>query len=247
MRACIEAPPDGHTLCSLSGDNIVLPEFLVKTLDFDLRGGVRPIAHLFYNPQMLVVSATLGARTLDEVAAAGKKRPGTFAYTSPSLTSQLFMEWFDRKHRLDAVSVPFRGGSDALGNLLSGSIQFLFTGAANFAPFIADGKIHPLVVDSPLRLSQYPDVPTLREAGFGGPLVRNYLGLMAPAKTPDALARLINARVNEIMNDPTFRQRHLIDRGLEPANGTIEDFAAYIASDRVASKQAVTDANLAPQ
>jgi tripartite-type tricarboxylate transporter receptor subunit TctC len=246
-RTCATAAPDGYTLCSLGGDNLVFPEFLVRDLGFNIRSDLKPIINLFFNPQMLVVTSALNARTLDEVAAAAKQRPKTLAFVAPAPLSRLFMEDFNRKHGLDIVNVPFRGGSDALGNLLSGSIHFIFTGAANFAPLIEDGKIYPLVVDSTKRLPDYPNVPTVREAGYTGAAVRNYLGLVGQAQMPDALVSQINAAVNTIMNDPTFRKRQLLERGLEPANGSPEDFAAYIAADRIESEKVVKEANLPMQ
>ncbi|MBM3606980.1 MAG: tripartite tricarboxylate transporter substrate binding protein [Alphaproteobacteria bacterium] len=179
-RACATAAPDGYTLCSLSGDNIVYPEFLVRNLGFDLRSGLQPVVMFFFNTQMLVVTAQLGARNLDEVAKAAKLRPNTLGFMAPAPTSRLFIEAFNRKHGLDMVNVPFRGGSDALNNLLSGSIHFVMTGAANFGPLIADGRFHPLAVDSTSRLADYPNVPTIREAGYTGAVTRNYLGLVGP-------------------------------------------------------------------
>jgi tripartite-type tricarboxylate transporter receptor subunit TctC len=225
----------------------VFPEFLVRDLGFNIRNDLKPVINLFFNPQMLVVTTSLNARTLDEVAAAAKLRPKTLAFVAPAPTSRLFLEDFNRKHGLDIVNVPFRGGSDALANLLSGSIHFIFTGAANFGPLIEDGKIYPLAIDSTRRLADYPNVPTVREAGYTGALVRNYLGLVGQAQMPDALVTQINAAVNAIMNDPTFRKRQLFERGLEPANGSPEDFAAFIAADRIESEKLVREANLPMQ
>ena len=169
------------------------------------------------------------------------------AFVAPAPPSRLFLEDFNRKHGLDIVNVPFRGGNDALGNLLSGSIHFIFTGAANFGPLIDDGKIYPLVTDATKRSAQYPNVPTMREAGYTGPLVRNYNGLVGQAGLSDNLVAQINAQVNEIMNEPAFRKRHLLDRGLEPANGSPQEFAAYIAKDRIDSEKVAREAKLPMQ
>jgi len=84
----------------------------------------------------------------------------------------------------------------------------------------------------------------MREAGYTGALVRNYLGLVGPGRLPSALAEQINAQINDIMNEPAFRKRHLIDRGLEPANGSVRDFETFIASDRTESEKVVREANL---
>lgn len=246
-RACADAAPDGYTLCSLSGDNLVYPEFLFRDLGFDIRNGLKPIVNLFFNPQMLVVTSSLKARTLEDVAAAARQRPKTLAYMAPAPPSRLFMEYFNRQYGLDIVGVPFRGGSDALSNLMSGSIHFVFTGAANFSSLIDDGQIYPLVIDTPQRLPQYPDVPTMIEAGYKGALVRNYLGLVGPGQLPDALVAQINAAVNDIMNDPAFRKRHLFDRGLQPANGSTAEFEAFLTQDRVESAKVVQEAHLPVQ
>jgi tripartite-type tricarboxylate transporter receptor subunit TctC len=243
-RACAEAAPDGYTLCSLSGENLVYPEFLVKELGVNLRTDLKPIANLFFNPQMLVVSADLKSRDLSSVVQVAKTMPRILAYTAPGPTGRLFMEDLNRRFGLDIVNVPFRGGSDSLSNLLSGSIQFVFTGAANFTGLIEDRKVYPLVVDSETRLSAYPDVPTVRESGFSGAWVRNYLGLAGPRALPGDLVDQINAQVNSTINDPSFRKRHLLDRGLLPANGSVKDFEDFLAVDRLNSEKVVRDAHL---
>ena len=129
---------------------------------------------------------------------------------------------------MNMVSVPFRGGGEAITALLNGSTPVLFSGGVNFPPLIRDGKIVGLVVDSPKRPPLFPQVPTLAEVGYPEKLNRNYVGLVVPAATPGAVIDRIYGEINAIMNNPTFRQQQLIDRAVEPIADTPLEFARFL-------------------
>src|SRR5262249_8643473 len=130
-RACAEANPDGYTICAFSPETLY-SDLFNRTVPYSAERDFVPITNLFFNTQALVVNSTLGVSTLDELASLAKAKPNTLAYMAPALPQQAFMEEFKRKHGTDLIIVPFKGGSEGVTSLLSGSVPIAFFGAANF-------------------------------------------------------------------------------------------------------------------
>ena len=244
-RACADAAPDGYTLCALSGETLVYSEFLYKNVPYDPRKAFAPITNLFFNTQALVANADLGVKSLKDLITLGKSKQ--LAFSAPAVGQRLFMERLIRDNGLNIVSIPFSGGGDAIAALLNGSTPILFSGGLNFPPLIRDGKIVGLAVDSPIRSPLFPAVPTLAEQGYPEKLNRNYLGLVVPAATPEALIARLHDDIVAVMNDPAFRQHQIIDRGLEPATDTPQQFAQFLDQDRASFEQILRDAKIKPQ
>jgi len=245
-RACAEAEPDGYTFCVLSNQGLVNSEFLYKNVPYTL-ASFSPVMNLFYNTQVIVANAGLGVRSLDELAALAKAKPGTLNYVAPGTFQRLFFDNFNKKHGTDLVGIPFKGGGDAVTGVLSGAIPIAFLGGANFAPYVQDGKVVALAVDATARSPLFPGTPTLIEAGVTDPMTRNYLALMMPAGTPPPIIAKVHADVAAIMNDPAFRKRQIIDRGLEPVGDTPEEFARFLQSDRALAGALAKSAGIQPQ
>jgi tripartite-type tricarboxylate transporter receptor subunit TctC len=246
-RACAEAEPDGHTVCILSGETLVYNEFLFKKLPYDPRKDFAPITNFFFNTQALVVSAALGVHSLPELAALAKAKPGTLAYVAPSIPLGLFFDRFNRQHGTDLVRIPFKGGGEAVSGILSGTTPIAFFGLANFIEHLRGGTLVGLAVDGAARSPLFPDIPTLRELGYTEDITRQYFGLVAPAATPRPIIARLHDAIVGIMNEPEFRQRNLIDRGIEPIGDTPDAFAQFLAQDRVLSERVVKEAGLQPQ
>jgi tripartite-type tricarboxylate transporter receptor subunit TctC len=244
-RACAESPPDGYTLCALSGETLVYADFLYKNVGYDARRDLAPVTNLFFNTQVLVAHASLGIKSLKELPAVAKARP--LAFVTPAVAQRLFLERFNAQNGIDIVNVPFRGGGEALTGILNGTTQIAFFGGANFAPLIAEGKLVGLAVDGQARSPLFPQVPTLQELGYTERLNRNYFGIVVPAATPNPLVQQINRAIVEIMASPEFRQRHLIDRALEPIGDTPEEFARFLEADRDDFRRVTEQAKIAPQ
>jgi tripartite-type tricarboxylate transporter receptor subunit TctC len=246
-RACAEAAPDGYTLCIIPGEPLVFNQFLFKSLAFDPENGFEPITQLFFITQALVVSAALNVRTLPELIALSKAKPGTLSYSTAAVPLGVFIERWKKDTGADLVRVPFRGGGEAVTALLSGSIPVGFYGIANVRAQLEGGTVIGLLVDSDKRSSLFPDIPTIAEGTgmtFAG---RSYFGLLAPARTPKPIVVRLQQAVARIVNEPGFRDRNLIERGLEPVASTPEEFARFIRQDRVASEQIVKESGLQPQ
>jgi tripartite-type tricarboxylate transporter receptor subunit TctC len=245
-RACAEAPPDGYTLCIIPGEPLVFNQFLFKNLAFDPENGFEPITQLFFITQALVVSAALNVKTLPELIALSKGKPGTLSYSTAAVPLGVFIERLKRDTGADLVRVPFRGGGEAVTALLNGSVPVGFYGIANMRSQLESGAAIGLLVDSDKRSPLFPGIPTLAESGQKL-LARSYFGLLAPARTPKPIISRLQAEVARIVADPGFRDRNLIERGLEPVASAPDDFARYIRDDRAVSEQIVKESGLQPQ
>jgi len=157
------------------------------------------------------------------------------------------MDNFNKENGADLVRVPFKGGGDAVNGVLSGATPVTFLGVGNLIPHLQGGTMTGLVVDGERRSPLFPDIPTLREIGYRGPLTRSYFALYAPSGTPAALITRIAADVRQIAGEGAFRDKHLIARGLEPVLDTPQEFAQFLARDRAEAQRVVKDAGLQPQ
>ena len=149
-RACAEAPPDGYTLCIIPGEPLVFNQFMFKTLAFD-PAAFEPVSQLFFITQALVVSAKLGVKTVPELAALSKAKPGTLNYSTPAVPLIVLMERLKREAGIDMVRVPFRGGGEAVTALLSGTTPVGFYGLSNVRSQLEAGTVTGLMVDSGKR------------------------------------------------------------------------------------------------
>jgi tripartite-type tricarboxylate transporter receptor subunit TctC len=245
-RTCAESAPDGYTICFLSNQGLIANEVLYKKLPYS-RDSFSPIMNLFYNTQVIVVSSALNVKTLGELAALAKAKPGTLNYIVPGTFQRVFFDRFNKRYGTDLVGVPFKGGGDALTGVLSGITPIAFIGGANFAPYVQEGKMVALAVDSVARSPLFPDTPTLTELGYPDDMPRTYLTLMAPAGTPRDIIAKVHDDIAAIMNEPNFRKRHVLERGLEPVIDTPEAFARFLDNERKSMRDLVKEAGIEPQ
>jgi tripartite-type tricarboxylate transporter receptor subunit TctC len=246
-RACSEAPPDGYTICILNAEPIAYNQFLLKNMPFDPEKGVQPVTNLYHLIQTLVVNAQLNIKTIDELIALSKAKPGTLNYVTAAVPLALYMETLKKEQGADWVRVPFKGGGEAVNAVLSGSTPIALIGEGNVIGQIRAGTMTPLVMLNNIRSPNFPDVPTLAETGYTGPPSRSWYGLFTPAGTPRPIVDKLANAVAAIVDDPTFRERHLSARSLVPAINTPEQFAAEIRKDRALAQEVVRAAGLEPQ
>ncbi len=246
-RACAESAPDGYTICLLSGNALSYNEFVLKQMPYDPHKDFALISNMFFNTQALVAEARLNVKNLQQLAALAKSKPKTLSYFAPAIPLYLYMEHFNKEYGTDLIRVPFRGGGQATAAILSGTTPVAFFGLANFISHIKAGKMVGLALDSAKRSPLFPDIPTLAELGYRGDLTQVYFGLVAPAGMPKAMIARLQTEIAKIMNEPKFRERNLIARGLEPIADTPEQFAQFLAKDRAAAKRIVKEAGLQPK
>jgi tripartite-type tricarboxylate transporter receptor subunit TctC len=245
-RACTEAPPDGYTICILNADNAAYNRHLFKNLPYDPEK-LTPIVNLFHLIQVLVVNGDLKVKTVDELVALSKAKPGTMNYLTASLPLVVYMESLKREKGADWVRVPFKGGGEATNAILSGTTPIGLIGLGNVLPLINQGKLGALVLVNNVRTPQLPNTPILTDLGYNGPPSETWYGLFAPAGTPRPIVDRLNREVARVAMEPGFLKRHIIDRSLVPAVGSPEDFAAEIRKVRAVAAQVVKDAGMEPQ
>ena len=246
-RACTEAPPDGYTICILNAEPIAYNQFLLKSMPFDPEKGLQPVTNLYHLIQTLVVNSQLGVKTIDELIALSKAKPGTLNYLTASVPLALYMETLRTEKGADWVRVPFKGGGEAVNAVLSGSTPIALIGEGNVIGQIRAATMTPLVMLNNIRSPNFPAVPTLAETGYTGPPSRGWYGLFTPAGTAKPIVDKLAKEVAAILDDPAFRARHLSARSLVPAANTPEEFAAEIRNDRALAHQVVKAAGLEPQ
>jgi tripartite-type tricarboxylate transporter receptor subunit TctC len=245
-RACAEAPSDGSTICNLPNAALTYNQFLFKRLPYDPER-FEPITNPFFNTQLMVVSTALSARTLDELAALSKAKPGTLSYTVPSDPLSVFMDRWKATTGADMVRVPFKGGGDSVNALLSGTTPVAIFGIGNWLPHIAAGTVRPLMIDGDHRSPLVPDVPTIRELGYDADMTQTYFGLVAPPGTPQTIIEAFYEQFAAIGRDPEFRRKRLIEVGLEPVFDTPQHFARFLKEDRARAGRIAKAAGLVQQ
>jgi tripartite-type tricarboxylate transporter receptor subunit TctC len=246
-EACAHAAPDGYTICILPPETLAYNQYLFKSIPFDPAKDFAPITNPFFTTQVLVVNASLKVHSLAELAALSKAKPKTLSYTAASIPLIAFMDRWTKATGADIVKVPFRGGGEAVNGVLGGSTPVAFFGLANWLSFIKNGTVTALAVDSKARSPLLPGVPTLTELGYGANLTRLYFGIVAPAGTPQPIVHKLYEEFATVGRDAEFRQKHMIDVGLEPVFDTPEEFGAFLKEDRDASARIVKEAGMGPQ
>lgn len=245
-RACAESPPDGYTICVISSEPIVYNQFLYKSLPFNPEKDFEPITNLFVNTLAFVAHSSLKVKTIPELLALAKSKPGTLSFGTFSFPLAVYMDKLNKQQGTDIVRVPFRSGNEVVNAVMSGSSPVAILGLANMIPQIQSGHITALAVNANKRSPLFPDVPTLKEA-MGEEYPMTWFGLFAPVGTPRPIINLLAAEVARITSDPTFMQKNYIDRAVEYAVNTPEEFAKFIVQDRARAAQVAKESGEQPQ
>jgi tripartite-type tricarboxylate transporter receptor subunit TctC len=243
-RACQDSEPDGYTICIINADPMIYNQFLIRDMPFDPEHGLQPITKLFDLIHVMVVNANLKVKTVDELIALSKQRPGTLSYLTPGAPMVLYMETLKRERGADWVRVPFKGGGEAVNAILSGFTPIGLFGEGNVIGQIRAGTMTPLVMLNNIHSPNFPQVPTLKETGYDGPPSRGWYGLFAPAGTPRPIVDRLAKEVAAIIAEPDFAQTQLKDRSLVGATSTPDAFAAEIVADRKVAEQVVKAAGM---
>ena len=243
-RACQDSAPDGYTICIINADPLIYNQFLIKDMPFDPEHGLQPITKLFDLIHVMVVNAELKVKTVDQLIALSKEKPGTLSYLTPGAPMVLYMETLKKERGADWVRVPFKGGGEAVNAILSGFTPIGLFGEGNVIGQIRAGTMTPLVMLNNIHSPNFPQVPTLKEAGYNGPPSRGWYGLFAPAGTPRPIVDRLAKEVAAIIAEPDFAQKQLKDRSLVGATSTPDAFAAEIVEDRKVAEGVVKAAGI---
>jgi tripartite-type tricarboxylate transporter receptor subunit TctC len=244
-RTCADAPPDGYTFCILPTEAILFNPVLFPNANFDPKARLAPITRLYDLTQVVAVTGALKVKTLDDLIKYTKAHPKTVNYMAPSLAKVAFMEELNKKFGTDFVRVPFKGGGDAVNNMLSGTTQVAIFGIGNLVQLMKAGKIAGLAVDGEQRSPLEPSIPTFKDVGY--PVKgTTFFGLYAPMGTPKPIIDRLYKEVHKIASKPEFQKRHLIARGLTPVLSSPEEFAKNLDVERVDAIEIIKSSGLYP-
>jgi tripartite-type tricarboxylate transporter receptor subunit TctC len=246
QQAVATAAPDGYTIMIHSSSHTVSPSTFAK-LPFDTVGdftGVTPIASL---PNALVISPSKNIKTLKELIAAAKAKPGSinFASAGQGSATHLNAEKFKLAANIDATNIPFKGSAEAVTEVLAGRVDYYFSPIAPVIGQIKDGQLLALAVGSPKRAAALPDVPTTSEAGVPGSEFNFWIGMMAPAKTPREIVNRLHDEVAKALASPEVKERFL-KLGADAWTLKPEQFDAYIKEEIASNAKLVKAAGLTP-
>lgn len=226
-----KAIPDGHTFLINSSAHTITPALYHK-LSYDAARDFMPVVPLGVSPQVLVTSPTKGYTTLGSFIAASKAKPGAFNFSSVGLGTATHMaaERFRVSAKLDATHVPFKGGGEAMSEVMAGRVEFFFGPVGLVLPNVREGKLIALAVNSTKRSSALPDVPTTREAGLTDAEYPFWFGIFVPSKTPRAAIEKLNRETVAALKAPKVRDR-LATLGVEPMIMTPREFGTYVEQE----------------
>jgi len=229
LKAVMSAEADGHTLLFTNTPTHVIAQVVSKGFTYDPLKDFVPIVTVGSTSLVLVVPASLPANNLREFIAYAKANPGKLNVgfgqgTLPHLVG----EAFKLATATDIASIPYRGGAQAITDMLGGRIHMNLGAGATLVPLIREGKIKALAVTSPRRSVDLPDVPTMAESGLPDLTTVTYYGFFGPAGTPADVVARINQDINESLKTPELRAA-MVRVGFEPTGGSPQDFALLIA------------------
>ena len=227
-----KAPADGYTLLLGTTGTLASAPSLIPNLGYDPTRSFAPISQLTNGVFLVVVNASLGVDSLQELIALARAKPGQLAFGSGGNGHPLHIagEMFKAAASVDLLHVPYKGTAPALTDLLAGRTQVIFEQSAALLPHIRTGKLTALAVAGPTRLSQLPDVPTSAEAGLPGYEVSAWFALVAPADTPREVIARLNGEIRRGLATREL-QEALARHGIDPVTGSPEELAALIVAD----------------
>ncbi len=243
-----KAPADGYTIL-LAPAPFVITQYAYPKLPYDSRKDFTPVTLLVTNPLVAVVNPTrLPVKTFAEFVAAVKKEPGKIPYGTPGNGSlpHLAVELFGVQSGTSALHVPYKGGGPAVVDLVGGQISFMFASPLEVMPHVKAGRLLTLGVTSDKRVSYWPDVPTLKEAGYKEYEAYAWFGVVAPAATPRDIIAKLNADIVAVLKSPDVSER-LAAQGADVAATSAEEFGRFLAAEHVRWSAAVKAANVTVQ
>ena len=229
--AVAKAAPDGYTLVMISTAHVISPH-LYKQMPYDPLKDFTPVMKLAEGPYVLVVHPSLPAKSVGELIALAKAKPGSIDYASSGNGSaqHLVGALFTTMAGVNLNHVPYKGSNQAMNDVIGGQVKVSFVGVPNALPNLNSGKLKALGVSTGKRYAELPDVPTIAEAGVPGYDATIWLGLLAPPNTPREIVARINADITRILSTAEARKL-MASAGVDVATSTPEDFARLMAAE----------------
>lgn len=246
VRSLIDSPADGYTLM-LTANAISANASLYQPPPFDPERDVAPISLVGRVPVVIATSGSSTYTSVSKLVAAAKATPGMINYATPGngSTPHLAFELFARAAGVSLSHIPYRGGAQAITDVLGGQLPLVAINALEALPHHNAGKLHVIAVMSPTRAAILPGVPTIAESGYPGFESSVWYGFIAPAATPKAILAKLHAEVQKALASPEVKER-MDSVGGEVLPGTTEKFGELIHSERIRYEKLIREANLKP-
>jgi tripartite-type tricarboxylate transporter receptor subunit TctC len=244
-EAAAKSAPDGYTLVMAVSSAFGINPGLFPNLPYDVMRDFALISNVVMTPQTLVVPGNSDVKSVKELVALAKAKPGALNYGSlgSGSTSHLTMELFRSTAGIQLTHVPYKGSPPAYTDLFSGNIQLMFDAIPAVLPHAKSGKLRALAVGSSTRSPFLPDVPTVAESGYPGFEAVGWIGIAAPAKTPEAILDKINAEIARSLATADVKER-LASLGVTPAADSRSHFTGFVRSEIAKWGKLIRDAGI---
>ena len=242
------AVPDGYTILGGTISSHAINVSLYAKMPYDPEKNFAPITLIGSLANVLAVNADSPIRTVQELIAEAKAKPGalTFASSGAGTSQHLAGELFKRLAGVEITHIPYKGSAPALQDLIGGHVSMVFDNVVAVAALIKSGKVRPLGVTSLKRVQAFPDVPTIAESGLPDYEVVSWQGIFAPAGTPPDIVKRLNEEIVRILRMPDVVER-MDTLGLEPVGNTPDEFAKFQRAEIVKWAKVVKEAGLKPE
>ena len=239
------SPADGYTLLASPGSTLTSNPAVYAKVPFDTVRDFAPVTIIAEVPNVLIVHPSLPVKTVKELIALAKARPGQLAYASTGAgqSTHLSAELFKQMARVDMIHVPYKGSAPALTDMVAGQVTVMFDNMPSCLPFVKAGRLKAIAVTSTKRSPTTPELPTVAEAALPGFDVTVWFSVLAPANTPRDIVARLNGEIVKALKAPDMRER-LSQQGAEPVGNTPEEFAGVIKRDLAKWSKLVKDANI---
>lgn len=243
-----KAAPDGYTIGMGNFAPMAVNKTLFGNLRYDPETDLTPIILIEKGPLILVVNPNSPYKTIQDIVAAAKAKPGTLTFSSGGIggSHQLSAELFMQNTGIQMIHVPYKSGSAALTDLMAGNVDMMFDQMYSAVPNIRADKLRPIAITSKKRSPLFPNVSSFAELGYPKVEVLNWQGFIAPAGTPKPIINALNKAANEALKDPQLREL-MLSQGNEIGGGSPADFAALIKSEAAKWSAVVKAGNIKPE
>jgi tripartite-type tricarboxylate transporter receptor subunit TctC len=227
--AVAKSAPDGYTLLVANLGVLGINPVVREHLSYNIARDFVPVSRMAVSPLLLIVNAGLKIDSVKELIAAAKKEPNklTFATAGVGSAAHMAAALFDQMADVKMMHIPYKGASEAAPATAAGNVSVTFGGQGAAWPLVANGNVKALGLTGTKRSPMHPDTPTIAEAGVPGYDIADWVGMLAPAGTPQPIIDKLNAEVQKALDDAETKKRFAV-QGLEPVGGTPKEFTDYI-------------------